>query len=152
MLSLTDFLDGFIARKYNQVTVLGSLLDPIADKFLLFSTLITLVAVGKLFFYWALLFIMREFFVVGLRQIAATYQCKIPVIVTAKLKTWFQSAYLAWVISNPHKSILLSEKSWCTGEYMLLGIALTLSIFSAVMYVKIFIQRLKNQISINDLN
>ncbi|MDP3889126.1 MAG: CDP-alcohol phosphatidyltransferase family protein, partial [bacterium] len=70
MVCLTDFFDGYLARKYKQETVLGKLLDPIADKFLLYSTLIVLLSVHKIFFYWPSILIGREFLVMGIRLIA----------------------------------------------------------------------------------
>src|SRR5947207_13759133 len=70
LFGLTDFFDGYLARKYNQVTTTGALLDHVADKFLLYSTLIALVAAHKLYFFWAILWIGREFFIMTLRQVA----------------------------------------------------------------------------------
>jgi len=143
ILSLTDFFDGFFARRYNQVTILGSLLDPIADKFLLFSTLVTLVSVGKVFFYWAILFIGREFFIMGLRHISLSQGFKIPVVMSAKLKTWFQSAYIVIAILNPHKNLFFSQNDWNIIESILLVIALILSLFSAGLYFNAFIKNMK---------
>jgi len=142
ILSLTDFFDGFFARRYNQVTIIGSLLDPIADKFLLFSTLVTLVAVGKVFFYWAIVFIAREFFIMGLRHISLMQGFKIPVIFSAKLKTWFQMAYVVVAILNPYKNLFFSLNAWNGIEYILLAIALVLSFFSATIYFNLFIKNM----------
>jgi len=142
-LSLTDFFDGFLARRYNQVTILGSLLDPIADKFLLFSTLVTLVSVGKVFFYWAILFITREFFIMGLRYISLEQGFKIPVVISAKLKTWFQTGYMVIAILNPHNNLFLSQNSWNMIETILLATALIFSIFSASLYFNVFIKNMK---------
>ena len=66
LLSLTDFFDGYFARKFNQETVLGKVLDPIADKFLVNSALFSLVYLNKLYFYWAIILSTRELFVMGL--------------------------------------------------------------------------------------
>lgn len=142
-LSLTDFFDGYLARKYNQITVLGSLLDPIADKFLLFSTLVTLVSVGKVFFYWAILFIAREFFIMGLRQISLMQGFKIPVVFSGKLKTWFQTAYIFFAILNPYKDLFLSQNTWNIIENVLLINALILSLFSAIIYFNFFVNNMK---------
>lgn len=143
ILSLTDFFDGFLARRYNQVTILGSLLDPIADKFLLFSTLVTLVSVGKVFFYWAILFIAREFFIMGLRHISLAQGFKIPIVFSAKLKTSFQTGYIIFAILNPHRDLFLSKNSWNAIETLFLIGALILSIFSASIYFNVFIKNMK---------
>src|ERR1700724_1506290 len=49
---LTDFFDGYFARKFNQETILGAILDPLADKFLMYSALVALLAVGKIYYCW----------------------------------------------------------------------------------------------------
>src|SRR6266404_4937914 len=63
LFGLTDFFDGYFARKYQQVTTTGAMLDHIADKFLVYSTLIALIAAQKLYFFWAIIWIGREFFI-----------------------------------------------------------------------------------------
>jgi CDP-diacylglycerol---glycerol-3-phosphate 3-phosphatidyltransferase len=67
----TDLLDGYLARRWKQVTTVGTLLDPIADKLLISAALISLVQVGVLPGWMAILIVGREFAVSGLRQIAA---------------------------------------------------------------------------------
>src|ERR1700722_2587731 len=86
--SLTDFLDGYLARKYSQETALGSVLDPIADKFLVYSTLLALAVVNKLFFFWVVLLIGREFFMMGLRQVALENNFSVKVSSLGKTKTF----------------------------------------------------------------
>jgi CDP-diacylglycerol--glycerol-3-phosphate 3-phosphatidyltransferase len=107
VISLTDFFDGFLARRYKQVTALGALLDPIADKSLVCSTLIALVAVGKIFFYWAIVLIGREFFVMTLRLVACEHGFALPVSWYGKFKTLFQMAFITVVIINPTPRIYL---------------------------------------------
>src|ERR1700683_2295231 len=68
---LTDLLDGYLARRWKQVTTVGTLLDPIADKLLISAALISLVQVKVLPGWMAILIVGREFAVSGLRQIAA---------------------------------------------------------------------------------
>lgn len=140
-LSLTDFFDGYLARKYAQTTALGRLLDPIADKFLLFSALIPLVYIHKIYFYWALLFIGREFFIMALREVAQAHGFSLSVSYKAKLKTFFQMAYLTWVIINPYP--LGMFVLYTTIEYFLLTGALFFSLYSAADYYFSFFKQIK---------
>jgi CDP-diacylglycerol--glycerol-3-phosphate 3-phosphatidyltransferase len=94
----TDFFDGYYARKWGTVSQLGALLDPIADKFLLFTTLIALLAAGKIYFFWVILLIGREFFVMGLRTIALENGTRVSVSFIAKVKTFVEMIYLALAI------------------------------------------------------
>jgi CDP-diacylglycerol---glycerol-3-phosphate 3-phosphatidyltransferase len=140
LLSLTDFFDGYLARKYQQETMLGRLLDPLADKFLFFSTLIALLAVGKIFFYWAIIFIGREFFVLGLRIFALEHAIDISVSWRGKIKTAAQLAYATIAISNPFHHQKWSEAIvYNSIEWLLLALALLLSWWSAYYYYKTFI-------------
>lgn len=142
ILSLTDFFDGYLARKYRQTTALGSLLDPLADKFLLYSTLIPLVYIHRIYFYWAVLFIGREFFIMGLREVALFYGFSLSVSSKAKLKTAFQMSYLTWTIINPH----YMASSYAVGnamEVLLLVCALFFSLYSAIEYYLSFIKQIK---------
>ncbi len=128
-LSFTDFLDGYLARKYHQETVLGRALDPIADKFLLFSALITLVATHKIYFYWAIIFIGREFFIMGLRIVALENALNVHVSWLGKLKTIAQIIYITMVIlDSSYSSLALSA-------------ALFLSLISAYFYYESFMKQ-----------
>ena len=102
LFGLTDFFDGYLARKYNQVTSNGALLDHVADKFLLYSTLIALIAAHKLYFFWAILWIGREFFIMTLRHVALEQNYTITVSSYGKLKTALQIMCLTIIIANPH--------------------------------------------------
>jgi CDP-diacylglycerol--glycerol-3-phosphate 3-phosphatidyltransferase len=134
---MTDFFDGYYARKFRQVTVLGSILDPLADKFLMYSTLVALLVVGKIQYYWVLIFIGREFFVMGLRHIACEHQYALPVSWTAKIKTVFQFLYITVALLNPY-----SPSAWCIAPYwngieaLLLMLAILLSLYSAWQYYR----------------
>jgi CDP-diacylglycerol--glycerol-3-phosphate 3-phosphatidyltransferase len=68
--SITDFLDGYIARKKNIVTVFGSFLDPIADKFLVVSSLIMLLYLDRIHSILVIILILREMYITSLRLLA----------------------------------------------------------------------------------
>ncbi len=141
-LSLTDFFDGYLARRYKQETALGRLLDPIADKFLLFSSLIGLVYVHRLYFYWAIIFIGREFFIMSLREVALSYGFSITVSWWGKVKTMTQNLFITFVIINPYFACALDPRStaWNNLEHILLGIALFFTLLSAYAYYRVFIE------------
>lgn len=139
ILSLTDFLDGYLARRYKLETKLGSVLDPIADKFLLFSTLIGLVYINKIFYFWAIIFIGREFFIMCLREVALTNCFVIKVSYLGKLKTTFQLLYLTFLIINSNKNLQFCNLI----ENILLILALYFTIYSALEYFKTFIKEYK---------
>lgn len=69
--SLTDFLDGYVARKYNQITDFGKFMDPLADKMLVVAALVWFVEIGQMTGWVLLLVLVREFSVSGLRMVAA---------------------------------------------------------------------------------
>ncbi len=140
---LTDFFDGYFARRYNQVTMLGKLLDPVADKCLVYATLVSLVAVHKIFFYWAILIIGREFFVMGLRLVATESSKDVSVMLLGKIKTVVHIACLSWLILNPYQSLGYSGAFWWNGiEALLIFLSLVLSLFSGGLYYKRFMQQL----------
>lgn len=97
----TDSLDGYIARKHKMVTNLGKLLDPLADKLLVATVLISLVEMDKLSALVAIIIISREFAVTALRQVALLNQVVIPASKWGKWKTVTQIvAIIATLINN----------------------------------------------------
>ncbi len=128
ILGFTDFLDGYLARKFEQVTLLGKALDPIADKFLLFSALISLIVLQKLYFYWAIILIGREFFIMGLRIVALENNLNVDVSWLGKFKTIAQLFYITFaIIDSPYTTPCLA-------------IAVILSVVSAYFYYRSFMQ------------
>ena len=102
--ALSDYLDGVLARYFGVVSRFGRILDPIADKLLLAGCLLALVANddwGWALFVPALLILLREVFVSGLREISAQDNISIPVTPLAKLKTATQLLALVFAISAP---------------------------------------------------
>ena len=140
LFGLTDFFDGYLARKYNQVTPQGAVLDHVADKFLLYSTLIALVDTHKLHFFWAILWIGREFFIMALRQVALEKNFSITVSSYGKLKTVMQIACLTLIIANPDHTLNLFSSYWNIVEITLLSIATILSLVSAYNYFSVFMK------------
>lgn len=105
--ALTDFLDGFIARRRKQVTRLGQLLDPAADKILTSSAFVALVELGMMPAWMVVVVIGREFAVSGLRSIAALQGVAISAATAGKLKTTVQIATIAvLIVANPWPSLL----------------------------------------------
>lgn len=140
---LTDFFDGHYARKFEHLSKIGALLDPIADKFLIYSTLIPLVAIGKIYFFWAIILIGREFFVMGIRLIGSEHNVKVPVFFLAKCKTFFEMLYIASVI------IQTSDRQWFFYESLFLCVSLICALVSAYQYCVIVYENLK---TINNAN
>jgi CDP-diacylglycerol--glycerol-3-phosphate 3-phosphatidyltransferase len=96
--AITDFLDGFFARRYNQMTRLGALLDPIADKLLMSAAFISLVELGLARAWMIVIIIGREFAVSGLRSIASQQGVTIAASPLGKGKTISQVIAIALLI------------------------------------------------------
>lgn len=137
LFGVTDFLDGYLARAYQQETALGKMLDPVADKFLVYSTLIALVATKKLFFFWPIIIIGREFFIMSLREIALSKGFSVSVMSIGKLKTCAQMLFIAFVILNPaqHQG---SYSLWNSIESILVVTTIILTLYSALSYGRTF--------------
>jgi cardiolipin synthase len=91
---ITDFFDGYIARKFNLESNLGKMLDPIADKILVGTILIMLVKFKKASELPCILILIREFAVAGLREFLAEIRVSVPVTRLAKIKTFMQMTAL----------------------------------------------------------
>ena len=101
--SITDKLDGYIARSRNQITVFGKFLDPLADKILVISAMIMLVEIGKIPGWIPIIIVAREFIVSGYRLVAVQKGGKvIAASIWGKLKTVTQmiAIILAWIDLN----------------------------------------------------
>lgn len=94
---VTDILDGFYARKYGAVTVLGKFLDPLADKILVAGTMIMLISLGRIPAWMVVLVIAREMAITGLRGVAVSEGIVIQASAWGKYKTIFQAVALAFL-------------------------------------------------------
>ena len=94
---ITDFLDGFYARRMGAVTVLGKFLDPLADKILVAGTMIMLIPLGRIPAWMVVVIIAREMAVTGLRGIAVNEGLVIQASVWGKYKTVFQAVALVFL-------------------------------------------------------
>ena len=103
--SVTDYLDGYIARKNNQVTNLGKLLDPLADKILVLSALIVFTKNNQLSVWIVLLILFRELMITGLRSIAAAEGVIIAAETLGKWKTVSQIIGILVIIIFPFGNI-----------------------------------------------
>ena len=125
--SLTDMLDGKIARKHNLVTNFGKFMDPLADKLLVCSALICLIQLGQLPAWVVIVIISREFIISGFRLVAADNGIVIAASYWGKFKTVFQMTAVVLLIFNiPALSVLTSAVLW---------IAVILTVVSLVDYV-----------------
>ena len=126
--SLTDMLDGKIARKYNVVTNFGKFMDPLADKLLVCAALICLVELEQLPAWMVIVIVSREFIISGFRLVAAEQGIVIAASYWGKFKTTFQMIAIILMIVDLR---VLNPATWlCT------WIALILTVVSLVDYIQ----------------
>lgn len=125
--SLTDLLDGKIARKYNLVTNFGKFMDPLADKLLVCAALICLVEMERIPAWIVILIISREFIISGFRLIASDKGVVIAANYWGKFKTTFQIVMVCLMIANIEKIQIVTD--------IVMWIALALTVISLVDYV-----------------
>ena len=130
--SLTDFLDGWLARRRNQVTTLGTLLDPIADKLLMSAAAISLVEMGLAPAWMVVVIIGREFIVSGLRSVLATQGIAMPASSWGKSKTVAQAVAIVLLILT---NSLERMAGWGQVGVWALWVAVVLALVSAGEYV-----------------
>lgn len=125
--SLTDMLDGKIARKYNLVTNFGKFMDPLADKLLVCAALICLVELKQIPAWMVIVIVSREFTISGFRLVAAEQGIVIAASYWGKFKTTFQMiAVILMIVNLPVLHLVTDVFVW---------IALVLTIVSLVDYV-----------------
>lgn len=125
--SLTDFLDGHIARKYNLVTNFGKFMDPLADKLLVCSALICLVELSRIPAWIVILIIAREFIISGFRLVASDNGVVIAASYWGKFKTTFQMLMICLMIADLAPLFYVTQ--------ILMWVALALTVISLVDYL-----------------
>ena len=125
--SLTDMLDGKIARKYNLVTNFGKFMDPLADKLLVCSAMIVLVEMGRIPSWVVIIIISREFIISGFRLIASDNGVVIAASYWGKVKTVFQIIMICLMIANIGIFSIITD--------IVMWIALILTVVSLLDYL-----------------
>jgi CDP-diacylglycerol--glycerol-3-phosphate 3-phosphatidyltransferase len=105
---ITDRVDGYVARKYNQVTNFGKFIDPIADKLLVTAALIILVQWGQIPSWAAVIIIAREFAVSGLRLVAVGEGVVVDAGPSGKVKTVVSIVAICFMLTDFHDAVLIS--------------------------------------------
>ncbi|MDO9265756.1 MAG: CDP-diacylglycerol--glycerol-3-phosphate 3-phosphatidyltransferase [Sulfurimonas sp.] len=114
--SVTDFFDGFIAREWNQMTMLGSIIDPLADKMLIIAAFLGLMMIGEASAWAIYIIIIRELFITGIRTVALGEGLDIKASWAGKVKTVVQMIAIGFLLMH-----------WPLGtELLWLAVALTL--------------------------
>ena len=124
--SATDFFDGYIARTFNQVTTLGKILDPLADKMLTLAAFLGLMMIGSASPWAIFLIVTRELFITGLRVSAVAEGIDISASWMGKVKTVAQMIAVGFLLMG-----------WYGGT-ILLWIAVALTLYSGYEYVRDF--------------
>jgi len=166
--SITDYFDGYLARKTGQITVIGKFLDPLADKLIVASTLIMLIPLGRIPAWVVVLILARELAITGLRSIASSEGLVIAAGQGGKWKTAFQlTGILALIIHYPYPVAIITPglyrlvagtefhrllaswgmqvRPWVDFHVVglwLIYLSLFFSIFSAVQYIVLFTRTL----------
>ena len=125
--SLTDLVDGKIARKYNLVTNFGKFMDPLADKLLVCAAMIALVELGRIPSWVVIIIISREFIISGFRLIASDNGVVIAASYWGKFKTTFQMVMVCLMIANIPQLQLLTD--------IIMWVALILTVVSLADYL-----------------
>ncbi len=125
--SLTDFLDGHIARKYNLVTNFGKFMDPLADKLLVCSAMICLVELSRIPAWVVIIIIAREFIISGFRLVASDNGVVIAASYWGKFKTVFQMVMICLMIADLPPLALVTQ--------IVMWVAVVLTVVSLVDYL-----------------
>lgn len=127
--SLTDMLDGKIARKYNLITNFGKFMDPLADKLLVCSAMICFIEIGKLPSWYVCIVIAREFIISGIRLVASDNGVVIAASYWGKFKTAFSMVMICFLIADINNPVIAVITE------ILIWVSLALTVVSLVDYI-----------------
>lgn len=138
--SITDFFDGYLARSWGQMSALGRFLDPIADKLLIATVILMLVALDRISGWHvlpAIVILLREILVSGLREFLAEVRVSVPVSAMAKWKTGIQMVALGFLLASESGDGVLPGVGTSTliGEYGL-WVAAILTLYTGWDYLR----------------
>ena len=147
LIAITDFLDGYIARKYNMITDLGKILDPIADKILVTAAMIALIDLDRLAFWLVVLMLARDFAMEALRNVASSKGIIIAAGIWGKVKTTFQMVAIGMLTYHNNWFDGTSFTiNWHIVGTVLMYVSLVLSIYSAYIYFKDYIKNNEDEV------
>ena len=130
--ALTDGIDGYVARKYNQITNFGKFVDPLADKLLVSAALIGLVQIGRLDAWFAVIIISREFMVTSLRVVAISEGKVIAAGMSGKVKTVMQIVAIVAMLIDKIYVLSIGDVLIST---VLMTLAVLMTVYSGVEYI-----------------
>jgi CDP-diacylglycerol--glycerol-3-phosphate 3-phosphatidyltransferase len=135
VVALTDWLDGYLARRLNQTSSFGAFLDPVADKFLVCSALLILLELGRVNAFVALVIVGREIAISALREWMAQIGASrsVAVHMVGKLKTTVQMVAIPFLLYDGQLFGLIPTRVWGT---WLIYAAVVLTIWSMVYYLQ----------------
>ncbi|MFH2008308.1 MAG: CDP-diacylglycerol--glycerol-3-phosphate 3-phosphatidyltransferase [bacterium] len=140
--SVSDALDGFLARSRNMITVVGKFLDPLADKLLVMAVLVYMVRIGRVPDWIAVLLIGREIAITGLRGIAISEGLVIAASPFGKNKTVFQLIGISFLILHFPYPLLFTKLviDFHSVGLTVIYVSLVFSLFSALQYFQFFLE------------
>ncbi|MGE3758712.1 MAG: CDP-diacylglycerol--glycerol-3-phosphate 3-phosphatidyltransferase [Pseudobdellovibrionaceae bacterium] len=138
--SISDYYDGYFARKFNAVSTMGKLMDPVADKILVSSILIFLIPSGRIDPYLVIVLLGRDTIIAGIRAVAAAENLIIDAKAAGKWKTGLQMTGIPMVIiGNPFGvAVVGNEIPIIKIGYFLLWVSVTLSLWSGYQYIQLY--------------
>ena len=133
--SVTDFLDGNLARKYNLVTNFGKIMDPLADKILVYSAFCLMVEDGTVPGWMLIVILAREFVIAGMRTVAASEGLVIAAAMSGKIKTVLQMIAVPLLLFVPVLNGTAAEYIVDMAAQAFLWASLIMTVYSGVEYV-----------------